>query len=265
MIEENNEEEKKEGENSGNELPPDTSTPTEAAKPVEASRLVDDDTDRPVADNKIESPVNPENQTSPGNNPQPQTDAPKKRGRKPYTPEQKAAVAQAKREGKPPPNFSDIKGGVPQNRATLADPNSAMRQRDYVSEFTSIFVPVSMALGKMMGPQFGIPIDAVERRPKLSHEQEMYIMSGAKWLEYEQFPELSPRFGFVLGSITYFGPKFREEPTFSRVKIWYLKTKGFLFGLFNSSAKDKAQKEWEELEKEFDKRGTRHAQELSPE
>jgi hypothetical protein len=181
----------------------------EPAEAVEASQLVSDDKDRPIADNKIEPPKQDVQQT----------EQPRKQGRPRLSDEEKAQAkrirdeVKARMAGKPPPDFHDVRGTTP----TVLPPVS----RNYQDEFIQIFVPLSMFFGKTLGDHWGLVIDQNKKSIDFTEEQKAYIITGAKWLEYEQWPPLSPRFAFIAHTLAYAGPKVRIEPTPERLKKFF--------------------------------------------
>lgn len=180
------------------------------AVPISASDIVSSDTDRPKADNKLDSFV-----SQPRDIPS-APEAGKKRGRPKLTDEQKAASA-AQRANRPPPSFDDLKNSnAPRPGIPLATPT-----RDYQAEAMQLFVPLSMAAGKWLGDHWGLKIDHDKKQVDLTDEQKNYVYTMGKWLEYEQFPPLNPRWGFVIASAAYIAPKVRTDPTPEKLKVFW--------------------------------------------
>lgn len=204
------------------------------ASGISSDDLIADDTDSPKADNKLpppDSPVAPGASNSPspdqtaGNvNPPPST-GPKKRGRKPMTDAEKAQskqIREAIKAGKPAPDFSSLN-----TRSGNGQPQTVKAPRDYYLEACSIFVPVSAITSKLLGPHWGVPIvdkeinGLMQKTMEPTEEQKQYLAQMARWLEHEQFPEISPRWGFVIATAGYVIPKTKQDPTPERLsKAW---------------------------------------------
>lgn len=214
----------------GNEMPPVAS--------VSASRFIDDDKDRPIADNNNKPPP-----LTPTENAAPTPEGVKKRGRPKLSDEQKATNA-AQRSNKPGPDFGRITGG---NKEAVGIQSLAQVKppRNYQQEALNIFVPLSMGAAKFLGPQFSIPIHQ-ERGPELTEEQKHYVQSFAGWLEYEEFPELNARWTFGISSLAYWSPKFKTNPTPGRLKLAWLKMKVLWFSLTGNAKIQETEKKLEE-------------------
>ncbi len=189
----------------------------EEVREISAAELVSDDTDRPVADNTAI-------QGSPLDRPDDPTEKPKKRGRPKLSDEEKARRA-AERQ-KAPPDFGDI-GGRPTGQAVPIKP-----PRNYGMEAAQLFIPVSSVLGKLLGPHWGIEVDQEKKEVKFTPEQSAYLASMAAWLEYEQFPEINPRWGFAIATAAYMIPKVKTDPTPERLKIAWIKVSGWFKRIF---------------------------------
>jgi hypothetical protein len=205
------------------------------ATPISADDLIANDTDAPVADNRVPPPeAKPEEFTlsneAPNVNPPPSSGTGKKRGRPKLTDEERAARAAQKANAmpgampgapKPPPDFSDLgkaTGGA------LQPSQPARPPRDYYAEACNLFFPVSFACEKWLGPHWGVPIvereiEGLKRKTlEPTDEQKAYLSQMARWLEYEQFPELNARYGFIIASVGYAAPKMKTSPTPERLK-----------------------------------------------
>jgi hypothetical protein len=179
----------------------------EAAQIVEPSRLVAEDLDRPVADNtKVPAPL------------EGQTDAPvpdaKKLKQKEYQ-RQYREKRKAEREGKPPPNFGDLKGGIGQAASKVEPP------RNYAEEFATIFIPCSMFAGQFLGDHWLIKIDQEKKAFDFTPAQQNLIATGGRWFEYEKFGPATPRLGFALALASYLGQNVRIEPTPTKIKGFF--------------------------------------------
>lgn len=205
-----------EGEPTGGQ--PTADLTTGEAEKVTAESLVSADKDRPIADNKIEPPplITAE------------TPRDKKRGRPKMTEEQKVA-AKTEREKRGRADFSDITAtpsGGPKPETVI----SSQPTRNYFQEACEMFIPLSFAAGKFMGPHWEIPIkDAtLDKEGKtitppcldFTEEQKQLLQSWSRWLEYEQFPPMNARLGFFISMVAYTAPKFRQKPTPEKLKVF---------------------------------------------
>lgn len=184
--------------------------------PVTAAELVGDDTDRPVAD-----AVLPE--AAPGESPLPPVD-----GRKTmWTDERKAAAKERnakKRAAKAPPLFDDLNKGPTGAMTGTAAPTT----RNYYQEFLQMYIPASFMAANFLGQHWGINIRQAEIAPDgkvvtpagiaLSDEQMQYVSAGGEWLKYEQFGPMTGRLAFIVATIAYMAPRFKAEPTPTKLK-----------------------------------------------
>lgn len=215
----------------------------ENATVVSAASLVAMDSDRPIADNKITMVATPIAESAPPEIPSSLQPGKKDgRGRKPLSEDEKnrRAVlrAQAKAEGKPPPDFSDIKSGAVSGATGAASAIAKpVTPRNYYLEATAIFVATSTLAGKMMGPHWSIDIDHEKKEVKFTEEQKAYIMQLAGWIEYEKFSPASPRIMMAVATIAYCAPKLKTEPTPEKLKHAWISVSSFFKRLFGKKEK----------------------------
>jgi hypothetical protein len=217
------------------------------AIPTTAASFVSDDTDRPIADNKAEIP--PPLQATPQGAPVPETQVKRGRGR----PKGGGKANPGPGKQVPPsgakaaPSFADLGVNVGTNAGPVMPP-----PRNYFNEATELFVPGSFFLSKMLGPHWGIEIDQEKHCISFTEEQKQYLTGIARWLEYEQFPPMSPRLGFFIQSIAYVAPRVKTEPTPERLKIGYLRITGWFRRLFSGKTRQEKEREKRKREKEAD-------------
>ena len=213
------------------------------AVPVMASQLVADDTDRPKADNSRPLPETEKPEEKPPEK-ENGVDAARREKQKAYMKEWKAKkrAEKAPRVEKAPPSFGDLGGNAigpnpttPGNSAGILNP--VVTKRDYGVEAVSLFVPVSMFLGKTLGDHWGVEVDNEKKTLAFTPEQNAYIASLARWLEHEKFPPMSPRYEFLIQTAAYSLPKLKTDPTPERLKIGWLKVSGWFKRIFKRGDK----------------------------
>ncbi len=190
---------------------------------VTADDIIADDDDSPKADNKLPPPDAPNALESEmaGNVAPP--DAPKKRGRKKMTDEEKARAKEIREavRGNRAPDFSKLPSG---SSSSGGGSSGGKVPRDYYIEACNLFFPCSFVAEKWLGPHWGIPIEErtvagiAQKCLAPTDEQKQYLANMARWLEYEQFPELNARWSFLIATIGYTAPKFKQDPTPTRLK-----------------------------------------------
>lgn len=192
-----------------------------------AENLVADDTDSPIADNKLPPP---ESASAPAPTPaEVFGDSPKRRGRPPWTEEERALRKKRKAErdaGINPPDFTDLGG-----RPAGATPQSPLVQptapRNFYFEAMTVFVPASTFASGMLGAHWGVEIDQEKKEVKLTPEQQAFVTQMASWMEYEKFGPMNPRYMFIAACLAYSIPKLKTDPTPERLKIIWVRTAGF--------------------------------------
>lgn len=215
------------------ELQAPPGTGAREAQPIAASTLVADDKDRPIADNKIRPGVAPGSPApAPAGTP---ASAPKSKAHStaeyqreyrakkraeagkagPRLQGAQAATAAPQSTTRPPPSFADLGRGAPVPGAVVVN----KPPRNYMQEAASLFIPVSAAAGKFLGPHWGIEVEAgPPPKIKFTPEQEAYLVTVAQWIEYNQFPPMNPNLAMTLGSIAYVVPKLTVDPTPARIR-----------------------------------------------
>lgn len=183
------------------------------AKIISAASLVAADTDRPVADTAALRV--PEAHESP---PADAPAEPAKRGRGRPKGSKTKPAAPVESASRPPPSFDDLNGKAPAaGSPALIAPQV---KRNYHLEAASIFIPASSVAAQFFGEHWGVQIDQEKKQIKFTPEQEAYLASMAAWLEFEQFPPMNPRYGFLFATLAYAGPKLQTEPTPTKIKTY---------------------------------------------
>lgn len=206
---------------------------------ISASTLVDNDKDRPIADANPQprpEPVNPDRPDDPTE--------PKKRGRPKLSDEEKEARKKAKAAGLPPPNFDDIRRVGNPSSVGLGVP--VVAPRDYTKDAASLYIPASMALGQFLGDHWAIKMNDARTALEFTPEQLSYMNDLARWLEYEQFGPINPRYKIIFSTIAYAAPRLRTDPTPHRLKNLWGTMRETVGGWFGRKKKNQREKDKEE-------------------